>query len=620
MAAGAPALSAFPLNSRTDYAATSKNLQNLAGVDPRIPHELIVGGNSGPGLNEGAPHSTQLDYQPASEFKVPFVQGKFVSKVVGSNPKNLGKYARNRLDTDRIQDGEGIGVDWFELVHIFPKTLELGNVVSNLVFAIDLYSSFRRDSITLTDIDNQIAAQGVSITGAPTLPKQHQPQRSLGVSLNVDQVGPPNIDGDVIFDYDIRDIALPVTGTRVILFPYMPQREFIETLQWKTDIIKSADGTEQRIALRRYPRQGIAYDYVMRDDEDLSTIRTLLTEWQPRVFGVPLWWWARKLTADAALGSTSVTVSTIDNADFRVGSLIMIVQPDPNDLTKLLSDVLEIDSFGSPDNIINFTSATTQAFSTVSGALAVPVLPCLLPGQVTLNRAGDFHEFTLQFLSTDNIVDLADASTFSTYQGKPVIDDPNFMAGRAYRETLTHKNTRLDFGVGRIDAFSTQLLGVNTFPKRWINNDNLSEWQVRGLLYALRGRQQNFFLTTFQNDMELTAAISSLQSNIDIKNIGYTNFIRNRDPFRDIEIVKTDGTTIRRRITGSVAVDSDTERLTLDSAVGVDVAIADLDRISYLQLQRFATDTLRIEHKWIDTDGDKKESHVVGVTVGTPNG
>jgi len=610
----------FPLNTRTDYSSTSTNLQNLAGIDPRFPFELIVGGNSGPGHNESAPHSTQLDNQPAGEFMVPFVQGSFQKVLGATNPKNLGAFSRNRDDITRLNDGEGIGADWFERVHIFPQSLDLGNVVGNLLFTIDLYSSFRRDTISLIDIDNQISAQGVTVTGAPTLPKNHPPQRSIGVGLSVDQLGPPNIDGDIVFDYDIRDISFAVTGTRVILFPYPPQRNIKEVLQWKTDVIKSADGTETRSSLRRFPRQVLEYEIVPRRPVDLTTIRALLMEWQPRIFGVPIWWWSRKLTSDASSGATSVIVSDLNFMDLRVGGLVMIAQAEPNDVRVIQSTVLEVSRFGSPANTIVFTSALPQDFNIVDGAFITPVVPCVVDQNITLARAADgFSEYKMRFTSTANDSDLSDITPFSTYQSKVLLDNKNIMRGKSYKQTITHKNTRVDFAIGGIQAFSTQLVGIPSHPLQLQNDSNQEEWEKRGLFYALRGKQVSFFLPTFQPDLELISDASSGAANIDIANVGYTNFIQNRAPLQDIRILMNDGTVLNHRVTGSVEV-SPGERLTITPTLSQDVNVADINEISFLVQVRQSVDEITIDHKWVDSDGDKVDSQITSSTIGVPDG
>lgn len=592
--------------------------QDLTLDDPRDPKQLITAGPSqSVTAFEGNAASLQPEGQPPTGIRGPSYPRTVIVEAMSSQPKREFRTARNRDNVFRFNDGVGIGEDWFERLHLFPKEANLGNVVSSLSIAIDIYSSYRNTVVTLIDIDNQLSSQGVTIGGAPSLPTGHPPQTSIPLTLEIAQVGPPNISGDVIFDYNVQDIFLPVTGTRVILFEYMPQREVREELEWKTDIIKSADGTEMRISTRKNPRQFLRYNYVMRSQRDLNSVRSLLTEWQPRVFGVPLWFWARKLTADVSAGATSVTVASTDNADFRIGGLCMIAKQDPNDLTRIIADVVEIASFGSPNNTINFTSSLTSNFEVLNGAIAAPVVAGIVPSRIELSRQGtEFAEFQIPFQSVDNTADLSDASAFGTYRNKVVIDDPNFLPGRgAYRESFQHKNTRVDEQFGKVEVFSSQTLGVQTRPKRWINNDNAEEWQRRQLMYALRGKQVSFFLPSFQKDMTITGDVSSGASTIDIENIGYTNFVQARTPFKDIEIELTDGSILRHRITGSAEI-SPGERLSIDPVTSTDFLAAEVVRVSYLTLSRFDTDTARITHRWTDLDGDKKESEIALTTIG----
>ncbi len=609
------ALNSFP-DVRTDVynpGVAPKVGSALANNDPRDPLLLIENSPT------GSMAQLQIENQPASEFMAPFVVGAFQHVIVAGAGKFLGSYARNRNDVTKFNDGVGVGEDWFERIHIFPKDFALGNVVSNLVFNIDLYSSFRRDSVTLNLIDNQIIFQGVTITGAPVLPKNQQPQTSIGLSLNILQIGSPNIDGDVIFDYNVRSITITVTGTRVTLLQYPPQRDIRETLSWKTDIMKSADGTEMRSSIRRFPRQIVEYEIVPRRPRDVSSIRSLFMEWQPRVFGVPLWWWARKLTVDASLGALSVVVTDLDNMDIRVGGLIMVAKSNPADIDEVVSNVLEIDHLGSPTNTITFTSALTESFEVLNGAFITPVIPCVVDRTVDLSRAPDgFVEYKMRFTSTVNETNLANTSPFTSYLGKVVMDMFN-TTGRSYTQKLTHKNTRIDFDIGLIQAFSTQLVGVSTHPLRMQNDTNLEEWERRGLLYALRGKQVSFFLPTNQPDMQLITDALSGATVIDIENISFTEFLQNRAPIQDIQITLNDGTVNYHRITGSVEI-SPGERLTISPGLAQDTTVAGTKEISFLLQQRMASDDARITHRWVNPSGDLVDSLIELQTVGVPNG
>lgn len=625
MAGVAQVLSNFPDIRYQHWSDTTPVIaDNLATFDPRNKKEMI-GASTFPivDADPGQSATAQWDIanQPPSEWRIPnmtMVTG-WNHVPVSVRSTDLGGYPRNRDDVLSLDDGEGIGADWWERVHIFPKVLELGNVVSSLVFNIDLYSSFRRDNISLDAIDNQISAQGVSLGGAPTLPKQHQPLTSIPLTLTVAQVGPPNIDGDVVFEYSIRDITLSVTGTRVILFAYPPQRNVQETLSWKTDVLKSADGTEMRPSLRRFPRQVVEYEIVPRRPRDMTYIRSLFMEWQPRVFGIPLWWWARPMTADATTGEFAVVASNLTNMDIRVGGLCMVAKTDPNDKNEIVANVLEIDHLGSPENTITFTSALSDDFEVLNGAFIAPVIPCVVDQSVDLSRARDgFSEWKMRFTSTDNETVLADTSPFTIYQGKVLMDMHNIMEG-SYKQTIRHKNTRVDFGIGLIQAYSTQLVGVSTHPLRVQHDTNLSEWEFRRLLYDLRGQQKSFFLPTNQPDVELLSDALSAATTINIKNIGFTDFIQNRAPIQDIQITMNDGTVLRHRITGSAVV-SPGENLTIDPALSQNVDVADVKEICFILQQRFATDDIKILHKWVSRDGLTVDSEISAQTIGVSNG
>src|SRR5690348_6749724 len=93
------------------------------------------------------------------------------------------------------------------------------------------------------------------------------------------------------------------------VFPFFPNwsSPVEETREWMTDILKAADGTEQRTLLRGTPRVGVSFDIVMTDEQELQTLYQLLWARAGAVFALPCWWAKTRLEADVLAGATSLT-------------------------------------------------------------------------------------------------------------------------------------------------------------------------------------------------------------------------------------------------------------------------------------------------------------------------
>ena len=73
-------------------------------------------------------------------------------------------------------------------------------------------------------------------------------------------------------------------------------------------------------------------------------------------------------------------------------------------------------------------------------------------------------------------------------------------------------------------------------------------------------------------------------------------------PHDHIRITKTDGTTLDRAITNVAEIDADEERISVDGNWPSNIAVADIERIEYLELVRLDSDRIRVAHHEVAGD------------------
>ena len=83
---------------------------------------------------------------------------------------------------------------------------------------------------------------------------------------------------------------------------------------------------------------------------------------------------------------------------------------------------------------------------------------------------------------------------------------------------------------------------------------------------------------------------------------GYTQFLAGQIGRRDIRIEWRSGVVRYRRVTGSVVLDDDTERLSLDTALDVALDPAAIRAISFMTSCRLDSDQITVTHVH-DIDG-----------------
>lgn len=478
--------------------------------------------------------------------------------------------------------------DWF-------LTQDLGSIVSAVTKQVELYNSHRRqiapdEPTTLTDI-TLINGSGITVVSEETLPFVLNEYKSLLVDIDVSPDGDPAVDVTITFDLSPgSDGVILLTGTRVNVFGFCPQRDPKELIEFGTEVFISRAGFEQRHSFRLRPNVFYDYLYRMEDPERQAFINKLIGN-GARLFTIPTWFESEALTADLPIGTSVIPVDT-RYADYRTdGNSLLMLWRAWNDF-----EVVPISS--RTDSTVTLTSPTLQAHS----ALVTIVMPMRLGFIDTRTRGRRYRRALEDFRVRWEITDHTDRERMlgvaaqNTYQGLPIIESPNFTS-RQLREDFNQRFERADSGGGgNVAVFRPRDIPEITSRKTWISDGRQGRWDLRGLLHQLRGRRQAFYMSTYAEDFTPTQALSTGSATLDYSPNEYTEQIANGDPRRDIEVVLKDGTILRRRVTASTDDGETTGQLTVDSNWGQDVAIDEIDRVSYLIKYRLNSDRITMEH------------------------
>lgn len=480
----------------------------------------------------------------------------------------------------------GVRDFWFDRIHVIPRFITLGNVLSTVQRTLDVYNAFITTPKDLQAVVSTLGT-GSSITNLPALPAAIPPQRSLLLTLEVTTAGIPAINGTLQFDTsEPYLVSVPITGSRVVIFPFEPEVPVTERLQFLTDVLQSKGGIEQRISLRIAPRQEFDMRFVREDGPERQRIENLIFDWQSRVFGLPVWTEPATTTAAITVGQTSISVDSTANADFRVDGLAIIYASETS------YEAVEVASIGGA--VINTKSPIQTAFP--AGTRVMPLRTAITTQPVSDRRyAVNAAEYRVNFRVTDNTADLSSASGWPTYNSKVLLSDPN-----AIEQSLDGQYDRqiqvFDNGTGSFSLASTIDRAMHGSAKTFVTRTRSGLWSVRRLLHHIRGSQISFYLPTFGKDITLSATYTSGSPALTIVNVGYTRFAKQRTPRRDVRILLRNGTTYVRVITSSSEVNADVEQLTLDSSIAATFTPDDVERIEFIEPVRMDGDEVTITH------------------------
>ncbi len=507
------------------------------------------------------------------------------------------------------QDAAGaFDQDWFERVHAMPKTkVAFGNIITQIESPYLLHSAFRRESVTLATVTNN-ALPGTQLPNL-VLPLTLQPFETaldptttannggvgLGtlVQLKIQalQDGLPIFDTSILFDFSspANDVFILLSGQRIVLIPMEYETPVKETLAWLTDVIESLDGREQRIALRKQPRQTLEVTYLL-DSNDRQRMQAILFDWMDNIFGFPLWHERVTLSAAVSAGATTFPCLGADGVDFRVGGLAAVIGSNSS------FDVINIATVSSTQ----ITSVSPCINSYAAGVRVVPLRTARLVRAVAGTRSYvQLESFRTTFEVVDNDTGAVTGSTtpgfWTTYNSRVLFDDPNFMDGQM-RQEFSRRIYRIDNETGQVSQVSLWDRNKRSAQKGFVLRNRADIYTFRKLLSSLRGRQKAFWMPTFIEDLTPAANIVIGTATLDITAIDYVRFVNGRLPMSVFKITFTDGTSLVRTILSAATVSATVERLTLNTTWPANRTVAEVRRIEFYELMRFDTDEIVINY------------------------
>jgi len=480
----------------------------------------------------------------------------------------------------------------YNRLHLVPLYLNLGNVVTEQVREIHVWNAYfapRRLSAIERENDEGVSLSGQSVPPFDFAPLQERKWR-VGVSTD----GPPVVDSALTWLFAGEPpLTLTLNGNRITAWtlPVDWRDGVTERLGWLTELLTSPSGVEQRRALRLSPRRTLEAAMLASERErvllDLS-----LYGWGGRIWAVPVWNDVQRLSAALPAGATEIACDTRWR-DFRADGMALLRGESAFDY-----EVVAIRS--AADGELQLTRPLQRNW--LPGTALYPMRPAQLVEQPRLTRLTDRLQRVEAQFSVMEACDWPEAMPATSYRGWPVFEQPPDES-----EELTSTWQRLQSTLDNLTSLPaiTDTAGV-AFPvqsHRWRVHGREEQGRLRSLLYALRGRQQALWLPTHADDLQMITELPFNGTVFDIRQCGYSRFFRLSAPGRrDIRIETGDGEVFHRRVVAVQEVDGETERVSIDTALGRTVAPEQIQRISFMMLCRLDQDDIEIHHL-TDSDG-----------------
>jgi len=392
-------------------------------------------------------------------------------------------------------------------------------------------------------------------------------------------------DNSVLFkDGDVIWMTAPVSSG-MVTFDFVPAIGVKESLEWVTDILKPKDGigSEQRISTRPIPRQSFTYTIFLHTEEEQSRFEAMMFGWQKRYFALPILTEKVLHTGTITAEDRTITIDTT-KGDFREGGYVEIWK------SSTANELLRISTVAA-----NLLTLETPVVTTYTGDKFIIPHRITQVSSVVKRRNSEvpFSQIQITFIVKDNVL-LSGYTAVQEYLGLPIITTGSFIGQRDKEYSSESDSFLQDYNTGDFDYLSDSEFNIIGQNHTFYNQTQEACWNFRLFLHSLVGRQGTFWLPTYRNDLTPTEAISAVETDINIQNIKLADNMGVNSLRTNLAFILPDGTIICRAITNIVEVDDDEETITIDSALGVEVAMGGCT-ISFLDLCRQASDVVDIE-------------------------
>jgi hypothetical protein len=365
-----------------------------------------------------------------------------------------------------------------------------------------------------------------------------------------------------------------------VAWPFIPQMDVVETLEFETDVHKCRRA-EYRRGLRPLPRIFYAYSYLL-DAADYAAARELRRTIGEADLYVPDWPNATQVpTIGAATVSLPVDV-TLAPA-YRVNGKALIWGSNTS------YEVVTVSVLG---------TGTITISATVAGYTKPWVVP-LRVGTFMQSFDGDRgpHTYsaasaTFRCIDTENLSAASGGPSYPTYLGDPLVIDPVEIINGA-GESNNREVSENDSVTGLVYKYPLYATPNQSAVLAWTAQSAAEVWALRVWLHKCRGRWKQFWTPSWNPDVRPASSIYAGGMTVTIYKIGFAA----KYPLpTSLAILKLDGSVVGVTVTSVASGGETTEVLTIEENLESTISISSIDRISKLTLSRLASDRIDIQH------------------------
>jgi hypothetical protein len=492
-----------------------------------------------------------------------------------------------------IQYGDQ-GANWVYLVGAVTSTSGASgtlSVATQLVGMSDAASS-ATGVLSVGTLGRSVITATSNVTGSLSVTTQFEGSSSstsaaTGNPFNVQ----PGLFGGVGAVSTTTALMAVIPGFGATGIPWRPHDGILETLEWKTSILKAFNGTEQRIKSRQSPRQFFKLRLLFDTDKKNSQYEAMLFSRQKETWLFPVWSEFVEHTTDINKHDTTISVDTTF-ADYRENNKALIWKSETE------YEFVAIESV--TDSLLTLDPNYSIQCDFTGDKLIMPVRTAYMVSRNRKSKTNSPVAFVdAVFAVTDN-TGIAGYTQAANYDSLNLLVVPAFMEG-VHLESSDADAITLDYGTGIFSVVSDSIYNFLSQSHVFYNDTKQAAWEFRQFLYSLDGRQKTVLIPTFRDDLVQVSGIDiePLDTSVVIENIRLAKNMgaNNLRTYLGFYFVATN-VLIVRKITGITELDPDQERIDFDVDLDLATAVSAGDcKICFVDKCRLASD--KVEIQWL---------------------
>lgn len=475
--------------------------------------------------------------------------------------------------------------DFYNQLFFLPARLDFGTITAAESITLQIWNAYLGPTV-LESIE-PTGGQGLSVSG-PIMPFTMASLASGIWTVTAAPSGPAELNAIIHFVFNRVSRDIVAVGTRAETVALLPnwRESFKVTYSFKTEILVSRSGREQRRALRWSPRKSFEFLWTARRDQ-LQQVNGVMSKAQNRTLLMVEETRFAETAVETAAGSLSITFAPRPRW-LVAGTVIMLEYKDHRESVQVASVLADAVSFDSGTTRI--WPAGTRAYPHLSGRLADRIATKRLT-----NATADVTVLFDVMPGSEPKIAADPATPWGVWNGREVLlAKPNW--GEAVTLDFEHERDLIDYGRGVTQLFSPVAFGTPMYRATYTGKTQAEMDRLIQFFCRRRGKCGEFYMPTWENDLPVVAAAEIGSHSLEVSGAHHARLFDLDTVHRALVVINKNGTMQMNAVQRIFPLGEGQSLVSCADQWTAAIVPANVLMVCWLLVWRFASDEITAEY------------------------